>query len=65
MDHTIKEILKITLRMDMESILMLTDICIKDNGKIIFQMEKDKLSIQMVADIMDSFLIIKDMVKGY
>ncbi len=51
--------------MDMESILMLTDICIKDNGKIIFQMEKDKLSIQMVADIMDSFLIIKDMVKGY
>jgi hypothetical protein len=65
MDHTIKEILKITLRMGMESILMLTDICIKDNGKIIFQMEKDKLSIQMVADIMDSFLIIKDMVKGY
>lgn len=51
--------------MDMENILILMDTLIKDNGKIIYPMEKDKHNILMVVDIMDSFSIIKDMEKVY
>lgn len=65
MEAIMKVISKITLLMDMESILISTDINMKDNGKIIFQMVKDKLSIPMEADITDSFLITKDMVKVF
>ena len=51
--------------MDMENILILIDIHIKDNGKIIYLMEKDKHNIPMVVDIMANFLTIKDMEKAY
>ena len=43
------------LRMVMENILMLTVINIKDNGRIIFRMEKGKHNIQTEVDTMDNF----------
>jgi hypothetical protein len=49
--------------MDMENILMLMDIPIKDNGKTIYLMEKDKHNILILVDIMANFSIIKDMEK--
>ncbi len=63
MDHIIKVILKIMSLMDMENILMLMDIPIKDNGKTIYLMEKDKHNILILVDIMANFSIIKDMEK--
>lgn len=55
MEVIMKEISKTTSLMDMENILISTDINLKDNGKTIFLMEKDRLNIQMEADTMDNF----------
>lgn len=54
---------KIMLLTDMENILISTDISLKVNGKIIFQMARERHSILMEADIMANFSTIKGMVK--
>ncbi len=51
----IKETLRIMQQMDMENISISISMFIKVSGKIIYPMEKVKLNILMVADIMESF----------
>jgi hypothetical protein len=55
MEVIMKEILETMLLMVSESMLIKTDINMKDNGKIIFQMVEERLFILMEVSIMDIF----------
>jgi len=62
---TTKVILEIMWPMAMGSISIQADINIRDSGKATFQMDEAKQSIPIRASIMDAFLTIENMEKGY
>lgn len=60
-----KGLFKIRRKMDKGSIIMLMEMFMQDNGKIINFMEKDIIFLLQVKDMKESFNLAKDLVKAH